>query len=108
MIRCATILGLLTAVTIPTPVFALREVIVGNAPIGPGGYSKEVLAAANVQERVYLSAHSMEGSLTMYFKGGPKALNESIRHFAAVPADRREILVLPIPAKLLIHGKKPI
>jgi len=108
MIRCALFLGLLTAVAIPAPAFALREVIVGNAPIGPGGYSKEVLAAANVQERVYLSEHSMEGSLTMYFKGGPKALNESIRHFAAVPADKREIILIPVPAKPLTHSNKTI
>jgi hypothetical protein len=109
MKRCAIFLGLLTAFSLPAPALALREVIVGNAPIGPElGYSKEVLAAVNVPERVYLSAHAMEGSLTLYFKGGPKALNESIRHFAALPADKREIIILPVPAKPLIDDKKPI
>jgi hypothetical protein len=108
MKRCALVFGLLSFLAIPAPAFALREVIVGNQPLGPGGYSKEVLAAANVQERVYLSAHAMEGSLTMYYKGGPKALNESIRHFAAVPADKHEIIILPVPAKPLTHSNKPI
>jgi len=108
MKRCALVFGLLSFLTIPTPAFALREVIVGNQPLGPGSFGKELLAAANVQERVYLSSHAMEGSLTMYYKGGPKALNESIRHFAAVPANKHEIILLPVPATPLTHSGKPI
>jgi hypothetical protein len=108
MKRCALVFGLLSFLAIPAPAFALREVIVGNQPLGPGAYAKEVLAAANVQERVYLSSHAMEGSLTMYYKGGPQSLNESIRHFAAVPADKHEIIVVPVPATPLTHSGKPI
>jgi hypothetical protein len=71
MKRYAWFVGLLSTLTIPAPTYALRHVIVGNATIGPGGFDTEVLAAANVQERVYLEGH--DGSLTLYFKGGPKA-----------------------------------
>ncbi|HKA07871.1 MAG TPA: hypothetical protein VKD71_11485, partial [Gemmataceae bacterium] len=68
MNRCALVFGLFSVVAIPAPAFALREVIVGNQPLN--GFSKEVLSAANVPERVFLSHHAEAGSLTMDYKGG--------------------------------------
>ena len=100
-------LGLLVALTVTAPAHALREVIVGNEPLSPGfGFGKEFLAAVNIEERVYLEDHN--GNLSIYFKGGPKALNEMIRKFTAIPANGHEIILLPVPAKPLSFGKKPI
>jgi hypothetical protein len=62
-----------------------------------------LLDALNVEERVLLSEH--DGSLSIYFKGGPAALNKAFRHFVALPADKREVFLLPVPAKPLLHNK---
>ena len=103
MTRRALVVALVLAA--PTPAFALREVIVGNEPLGPEfGYSKELLAALNVPERVYLSSHT-GGSLDVYFQGGPTALNRAFRHVAALPAHKHELILLPVPAKPLLHNK---
>ncbi len=107
MKRSAMFLGLLSVLSIPAPAYALREFVVGNQPLGPGfGFGAELLAAVNTVERVYMYNH--DGNLFFFFKGGPKALNEAIGRFAAIPADKREIILLPVPAKPLIHDKKPI
>jgi hypothetical protein len=104
MKRCALLLGLLSILTISGPAHALGHVIVGNQPIGPeSGYGRELLAAVNMDERVYAYIHDWH--LSFYFKGGPKALNDAMRRFAAIPADRREIRLLPAPATPLIHNK---
>jgi hypothetical protein len=47
MNRRALVLGLLAALALPAPAFALREVIVGNEPLS--GYGKELLALLNVE-----------------------------------------------------------
>lgn len=102
MTRRALVAALL--LVLPGPAFAIRHVIVGNEPLGPGhGFGKELLTAVNVEERVYLSEH--DGDLSIYFKGGPAALNRAFRHFAALPADKREIFLLPVPARPLLHNK---
>lgn len=104
MCRCA-LLGLLAALILPGPAFALRHIIVGNQPLYPGpGFGKEFVAACNVDERVLLSEH--EGSYTVYFQGGPKALNDAVRHFLAIPAGKHEIILLPGPAKPFQFDKK--
>jgi hypothetical protein len=104
MNRHAILLGLVSALTIPASAQALGFIIVGNQPIGPeGGYTKEVLAAVNVEERVYAYIHDFQQ--TFYFKGGPKALNQAMRHFAAIPDDNHEIILLPAPGKPLIDDK---
>lgn len=109
MSRCALVLGLLAVLVLPRPAFALREVIVGNQPLGPGFVSdKELLAALNVEERVYLSQHGLTGSLEVYFKGGPRALNVAFRHFAAIAAERREVILRPGSAKPIGFAKKEI
>lgn len=99
------LLGLVAALAVPGPAFALRHIIVGNQPLGPGPvFGKELLAACNVDERVLLSEH--DGSYTVYFRGGPKALNEAVRHFLAIPAARREIILLPGSSKPFQFDKK--
>src|SRR5262245_57753163 len=106
MKRSAVFLGLLAALCIPATAHAIREVIIGNQPLPPGMFPTEVLAAVNTQERVYLYVHN--GNPFFFFQGGPRALNNAIRRFAAIPAEKREILLLPAPAKPLVHDKKPI
>src|SRR5438270_1616249 len=96
------LLGLLAALAVPAPALALRDVIVGNEPVGPGlGLDDQALAAVNVEDRVYLSHHL--GAFDVYFGGGPRALSEAFRRFAALPAESREIILMPVPAKPLVH-----
>ena len=105
MNRRAILLGLLSALFIPTSAQALGFIIVGNEPLPPGSYEPELLAVVNTEERVYAYIHDWQ--LTFYFNGGPKALNEAMRRFAAVPADRREIVLVAGPATPL-NPDKPI
>ena len=100
------LLGLLAGLVLPAPAFALREVIVGNQPLT--GYEPELLALLNVEERVYLEDGPLGGTVTAYFRGGPKAVNQALRRFAALPAAEREIILRPAPATPLSWDKKPI
>ena len=103
----ALLLGLLSALCTPAPAHALREVIVGNQPLGSHfGFDPKLLEAVNIEERVFLYNH--DGNLYFFFKGGPKALNDTIRRFMAIPTGRREIIILPGLAKPQIFDKKPI
>lgn len=108
MKRCALLLGLVSVLALPAAAHALGEVMFGNQPIGPeSGLGKELLAAVNVEERVYYLHH--DWYLSFNFKGTPKAVNEALLRFAAIPADRREIRLLPAGAKPPLHGgEKPI
>ena len=109
MKRCALVLGFLGLLTLPTPAFALREIMVGNQPLGPGsGYDNEVLDALNVPERVLISTGGLVNDVDAYFKGGPKALNEAFRRFAAVPAGRHEVVLMPFAAQPFNFGKESI
>jgi hypothetical protein len=107
MKRCALVFGFLALLAVPTPAFALREIMTGNQPIGPeSGHDKEVLAAVNMEERVLLSTGGLVNDLEVYFKGGPKALNEAFRRFAAIPAGKHEVVLMPFPAKPFDLGKE--
>jgi hypothetical protein len=101
-----TLLGLLAALVLPSPALALREVMVGNQPLS--GYSKELLALLNVEERVYLEAGPLGGMLTVHFHGGPRAVNHALRHFPALSAAEHEIILRPAPAPALSWGKTAI
>lgn len=100
-------IGLAAALALPTPAFALRSIMTGNQPLGPQhGFDKEVLDALNVPERVLLSEGGLDGSLEVYFKGGPKAINDAFRKFAAIPAGTHEVVLMPFPARPLDFGKE--
>jgi hypothetical protein len=101
MKRFAMLLGMLSILLVPASAHALGEIIAGNQPLAPGSLKPELLAAVNTAERVYAYFHDFHQ--TFYFKGGPKALNEAMRRFAAIPADRREIILRPAPPKPLIQ-----
>ncbi len=104
MSRCALLTGLLSALVVPAPARAIADVMIGNGPIGPGlGFGKELLAAVNVEERVCFVSHIAYQSF--YFKGEPKAVNDALRRFATLPAKKREIRLLPVPAKPLGFDK---
>src|SRR5262245_4604142 len=90
-----------------SPAFALRMIMTGNAPLGSEhGLSKEVLAAFNMPERVILSEGGLGGTYDVYFHGGPKALNEALRRFAAIKARKHEVTLMPFSAKPFEFAKK--
>ena len=94
MHRATILFGLLTAAFIPDRVFALATEQLGNKPIGLSwDFGAKLLEAVNVEERVYW--YEVNGNPTFFFKGGPKELNQAIRRFAAIPHDKREIVLLP-------------
>src|SRR5687767_12640791 len=83
---------------------ALATEQLGNKPIGPGwNFDARLLAAVNVDERVYW--FEVNGNPYFFFKGGTKALNEAIRRFAAIPADKREIILIAGPARTHTLGR---
>ena len=101
------LLGLIASLFSASPAFALRMIMTGNQPLGPEhGLNKEVLAAFNMPERVILSQGPLDGDYDVYFHGGPKALNEALRLFAAIKAGKHEVTLMPFPAKPFDFGKK--
>ena len=104
MTRSVLVLALLSALVLSGPAFALRHIIVGNEPLKTGFGGKEVLDALNVEERVLLSEH--DGDLTIYYKGGPTALNRAFKHLVALPTTKHEIILLPVPAPEMTFDKK--
>jgi hypothetical protein len=107
MLRPAKFVGMFAILAAPTAAHALATEQLGNQPIGAGwGFGAELLAAVNVEERVYW--YEVNGNPTFFFKGTPKSVNEAIRRFAAIPAEKREIILLPGPGKTQTLGSKPI
>jgi hypothetical protein len=107
LMRRFILLGLVAILSYATPAFALREIMVGNQPLRPeSGLDKEVLAAFNMPERVILSAGPLAGYYDVYFHGGPKAINEALRRFAAIKAGKHEVTLMPFLAEPFIFGKK--
>src|SRR4051794_7787144 len=107
MTRAAALCAVAAALTVPAAVHALATEQIGNKPIGPGwNLGGELLAAVNVEERVYW--YEVNGNPTFFFKGGPKAINGAIRQFAAIPAEKREIILLPGPGATRTFDGKPV
>jgi hypothetical protein len=99
--------GLILPLATPTPVHALATEHLGNEAIGHGwGFGKELLTAVNLPERVYW--YEVNGNPYFYFRGSSSALNDAIRKFIAIPADKREIILLPGPGetKTLTRDKR--
>jgi hypothetical protein len=107
MARAATFFVLALVLTAPTVAHALATEQLGNKPIAPGwGFDAKLLDAVNVEERVYW--YEVNGNPTFYFKGSPKAVNEAIRRFAAIPAPKSEIVLLPGPGITHTLQGKPV
>jgi hypothetical protein len=106
----ALLLGLAALVFGPADrAFALATEHVGNNPVAPGafGFSNEMLAAINVPGRVYW--YEVNGNPTFYFKGNIRDLNDALKRFVAVAADKKEIILLPGKAESkTLTGEKTI
>ena len=50
----------------------------------------------------------MNGNPTFFFKGGPTAINGAIRRFAAIPAEKRDVILLPGPGTTKTFDGKPV
>jgi RNA polymerase sigma factor (sigma-70 family) len=71
-----------------------------NRPHWPEGLA----AAVNGKGRVY--AHWANGTETFYYRGQPPAVNDTIRRYAAVKGDGRQLLLLPGPGRArTLRGK---
>jgi hypothetical protein len=98
MSRYALLVGFVAVTFAAERANALATEQLGNKPIGPGwGFDGKLLAAVNMDERVYW--YEVNGNPFFFFKGGPKALNEAIRRFAAIPAEKREIILIAGPGR---------
>jgi hypothetical protein len=76
--------------------FGLATEHPGNDPIGAGwGLGNDVLAAVNLQSRVFW--REVNGDPYFFFRGNTTALNEALRRFAALKADKKELVLLPGP-----------
>jgi len=70
----------------------------GNARIENGlGFSAQLLAAVNQSNRVYW--YEVNANPFFYFRGNTDALNDALRKFAAIPAERREIILMAGPGE---------
>ncbi len=99
--------GLVLALACPAAAFGLATEQFGNGPITMGlGFDGTVQKAVNVESRVYW--YEVNGNPTFFFKGGPKELNEAIRHFAAISHDKKEIILLPGPGLAYSLGRKEV
>jgi hypothetical protein len=83
------------AMAAPAPrAFALATEQRGNAPIQGGlNFGAELLTAVNLTSRVYW--YEVNGNPTFFFRGDVRDLNDAMRKFAAIPAKKREIILLP-------------
>jgi hypothetical protein len=99
--------GLVLALACPTATFGLATEQFGNGPITMGlGLDATVTKAVNVDSRVYW--YEVNGNPTFFFKGGSKELNLAIRHFAAIPAEKKEIILLAGPGLTHSLGRKEV
>jgi len=107
MVRLLIPSTLAAVLLVPAAVHALATEQLGNAPVRPGlGFDAKLLDAVNVEERVYW--YEVNGNPTFFFKGGPKAVNAAIHRFLAIPAEKREIILLPGPGATQTFDKKPV
>jgi hypothetical protein len=99
--------GLVLALACPAATFGLATEQFGNGRITMGlGFDGTVTKAVNVESRVYW--YEVNGNPTFFFKGGPKELNEALRHFAAIHHDKKEIILLPGPGLAYSLGRKEV
>ena len=104
MSRAAILFGLVAVLTAPAAVQAWGSEQLGNAPLRE--FDSPLFAAVNVPERVYY--YEVNGNPAFFFKGGPQAVNAAVRRFAALPAERREIVLVPGPGVTRTFDRKPV
>ena len=85
---------LLLIVAFPSSAPALGFEYLGNARVeSQGGWSTAFMNAVNNSKRV--DGYDVNGNPTFFFHGDANDLNEAIVQFAAIPAEHREIVLLP-------------
>lgn len=103
----ALLAGLAMVLVLPSAARALATESFGNAPIGAGGgFDGKLLDLVNMHARVYW--FEVNGNPFFYFKGGTKELNEALRAFAALPDEKKEIILLAGPGERKSLGGKPV
>ena len=106
MRRVPLIAGLMLALAIPSTAHALATEQLGNKPITGFNFDGKLLAIVNAQARVYF--YEVNGNPFFFFKGGPKELNESLQAFAALPGDKKEIILLAGSGGTKTFDGKPV
>jgi hypothetical protein len=106
MTRLSLFAGLLLSVAIPSAAHALATEQLGNAPIMGWNFDAKLLAIVNVQSRVYW--YEVNGNPFFFFKGGPKELNEALHAFAALPGDKKEIILMAGAGEATTFMGKPV
>jgi hypothetical protein len=106
--KIATITALLTLLfAFPSTVLALGMETFGNAPAAKqADWAEGVLDVVNLKSRVY--SRWINGNENFYYRGDARALNETLRKYAAVKADVRQVILLPGSGKTQSFGGKPI
>src|SRR5262245_32174296 len=92
MIRRPIIAALVLALSVPAAAHALATEELGNKPIAGWNFDGKLLKIVNVHARVYW--YEVNGNPFFFFKGGPKELNEALQAFAALPGDKKEIILM--------------
>src|SRR5262245_33993156 len=106
MTRLSLIAGLLLSLAIPSAAHALATEQLGNKPIMGFNFDAKLLAIVNVQARVYF--FEVNGNPFFFFKGGPKEMNEALQAFAALPGDKKEIILMAGPGGTKTFDGKPV
>lgn len=92
---------------LPVPVFALGMETFGNAPVvKQPEWADGVLDVVNLKSRVY--SQWVNGNENFFYRGNAQALNEALRHYAAVQDDARQLILLPGSGKTQTFDRKPI
>jgi len=82
------------AVLTPAPAFALGTETFGNAPqVKQPQWAEGVVDVVNLKSRVY--QRWVNGDESFYYQGDAKALNETLKAFAAVKDDERIVILRP-------------
>jgi HEAT repeat protein len=105
--RTALIIGTALALLAPGRVHALATEHVGNKPIEAGwGFDPALLTSVNTASRVYW--YEVNGNPYFFFRGGCAELQDALKKFAAIPADKREIILLAGPAETKTFDGKTV
>ena len=99
------LIALALVVGIPAAAPALGLEYLGNARVeSQGGWSTAFVDAVNNPRRVY--GYEVNGNPTFFFHGNADDLNQAIVQFAAIPAEKREIILLPGPGEVSTFDRK--
>jgi hypothetical protein len=94
-----SILAVVLLLVLPALACALAMESFGNAPVTrQPDWGDGVVEIVNLKSRVY--SIWINGNENFYYRGNASALNEALRAFAAIKADRHEVILLAGPGKV--------